>query len=224
MVDPLHEVLPRLTLLGLLDADNYTPILLLLFILAKPQGGRDAFWFTVGVVATQLAGGAYIASVFERYRDLDSWIVDWITVFGQMGLGGFLVLLSIVWRAEKAGGPDLDALESIGHRPIVWFGVGIAIELTKLLTGVVYVEAVQTILAATPVLPFQAGLLLYFNLVAFSPFILIWLIYIFAGSAHPERLARVRHWLLRHEPTLIRLALFAVGVFLIHNGYRYGAS
>ena len=223
MVDQLNDVLQRLFLLGLLDADNYTPILLLLFILAKPKGGRDAFWFTVGVVGTQLAGGVYIASLFERLEGVDSWLLDWVAVFGQTGLGALLILTALYWRAERTGADNMDALETIGHRPIAWFAVGIIVELTKLVTGVVYFEAIRTILTATEFVPTQVMLLIFFNVVAFVPFIIIWLVYMFAGAAHPERLVGMRRWLLAHEPVLIRVALFAVGIFLIYNGFSYAS-
>ncbi len=220
MTDTIYFFIPKLTILGVLDADNYTPILLLLFILAKPNGGRDGLWFTLGVVLTQLAGGFLFLHLLSNF-DADSrpfW--RWLAIYGQIILGVILVLTGLRWRPSVRE-ENSDTLENLGHRPIIWFSIGVFVEITKLLTAVVYVDAVRRILSVSDSMSDQLLLVLYFNLVAFSPMIVIWIIYLSVGVTSPSKMIRLRRWVVRREPTLIRFALVAVGVFLIYNGYTF---
>ncbi len=212
------ELAPRLTVLGILDADNYTPILILLFILAKPRGGVDGFWFTLGVVLTQFAGGVLFAYVVTKIDGVATPALGAIAVYGQILLGAGLVVLGAVWRPKRPRDEETAFLERMGHRPATWFSIGVFVEITKLMTAVVYFEAMRRIMTCCARLAEQLVLVIYFNAIAFAPMVLIWIVYLFVGAAHPERLTAARAWLLRHEPALIRFAFAAVGLFLVWNG------
>jgi len=227
MLDPaLAALLPTLTLLGILDTDNYTPILVLLFVLARRGGGPDAFWFTVGVVATQFAGGVLFALLYERLQALDLPWLRPVAVWGQITLGLGLVGAGLFWRKRSLHGSSMplhgngaeDLAQADTHNPVFWLVLGIAIEITKLLTGFVYFDAIRRIRDSGTVLAEQVGLLVYFNIVAFLPFILIWGLYLLLGRTNPEHLRKGRVWLQTHERALIRFAFIAVGAFLIVNG------
>jgi hypothetical protein len=223
MIETLIELLPRLTVLGILDADNYTPILLLLFILAKPHGGKDGFWFTAGVVLTQLAGGLMFAYFLSRIDVMNTPYLLWLGIYGQIALGILLVLTGAFWRPRPRNYLEKDILSGIGHRPIVWFSIGVLVEITKLMTAVVYFDAIRRVLAATAVISEQLLLVAYFNFIAFLPMVIIWLVYLAVGISRPDKLTTIRHWLVKHEPALIRFAFVAVGLFLVFNGYSLSA-
>lgn len=217
-MDTFNLLAPKLTVLGLLDADNYTPILILLFILATPRGGKDAFWFTIGVILTQLVGGVLFAYIILAYGETNSPNIHWLITFGQMLLGVFLALIGLFWRPRERANMGL-GLSKLGHRPITWFSVGIVVEITKLLTSIVYFDAVRRVLSATGEVADRILLLGYFNVIAFLPIFLIWIIYLGVGMSKPKTMANIRLWIVEREPLLIRFAFVAVGVFLIFNGY-----
>ncbi len=215
------ELAPRLTVLGVLDADNYTPILILLFILAKPRGGADGFWFTLGVVLTQFAGGLLFAYAVTKIDGAASPALRAIAVHGQIIVGAGLIAIGALWRPKRPSDHDAAFLERVGHRPLTWFSIGVFVEITKLMTAVVYFEAMRRIMTCCARVGEQLLLMTYFNAIAFAPMILIWIVYIFVGAAHPERLKAMRLWLLRREPALIRFAFAAVGLFLVWNGFSF---
>ncbi len=218
MMETFYLLTPKLTMLGLLDADNYTPILILLFILATPRGGKDAFWFTIGVILMQLAGGFLFAHAILAFGETLSPDIQWLLTYGQILFGVFLVLIGLFWRPRQRAKMGIGLLK-LGHRPITWFAVGVFVEITKLMTSVVYFDAVRRVLSATGAFADRILLLGYFNVIAFSPLLLIWIVYLSVGISKPKTMANIRLWIVEREPLLIRFAFVAVGVFLVFNGY-----
>jgi len=214
----------KLAFYGFLDADNWTPLLILLLILAQPRPMRAGVFFTIGVVVPQILGGVAYMSGWQRISEYVTKDVAFNAAVLQILVGSALVLLAVFSRPRHRQHDNMEELSKVvthGHSDLGWLLIGVLAELSKLATAAVYVAASILIVETTQSPIERAVLLGWFNLVSLSPFAAIWGIYILLASKAQPVLHAAQDWIANHQGVLFRGAIIILGLFFIYNGYSH---
>lgn len=215
------EVWSKLAFYGFLDADNWTPIVVLLLLLAQPHPLRPAFFFTIGVVVPQILGGVAYMSGWQKISEYVTEEVALIGLIIQFIIGVTLFGLAMFVRPRKRGFQRISQVFSTAHSDLGWLGLGILVELSKLATAAVYVVASILIVETCPHVLERAVMLGWFNLVSLTPFIVIWGIYLFLAQNAQKILHSAQDWITHHQGLLLRTAFAALGFFFLYNVYDH---
>lgn len=214
----------KLGFYGFLDADNWTPLLILLLILAQTRPVRAGVFFTIGVVVPQILGGVLYMSGWQRIADYVTEDVAFTAAVLQLLVGGGLVLVALIQRPKHRDHDNMEELSrmvSSGHSDFGWLAIGVLAELSKLATAAVYVAASIMIHEATTSMFERAIMLAWFNLVSLSPFAVIWGVYILLARNAQTVLHAAQDWITHHQAQLFRGAIVILGLFFIYNGYAH---
>lgn len=212
----------KLGFYGFLDADNWTPLLILLLILAQTRPVRAGVFFTIGVVVPQILGGVAYMSGWQHIDEYVTEEVAFTAAVFQLLVGGGLVLLALFHRPRHRDHDNMEELSRMvtsGHSDFGWLAIGVLAELSKLATAAVYVAASIMIVEATTSVIDRALMLAWFNLVSLSPFAVIWGIYILLARNAQKVLHAAQDWITHHQAQLFRGAIVILGAFFMYNGY-----
>ena len=207
------DVWGSVTALALWDTLNFPVMLMLIFVLGRPHPVAHGLAFSIGMLGTHFLGGLIFSHQAATGLADGLRAIAPLVPYLLFALGIALVAMGTLMR----GVPPRPSPARGDHTTAGWVAIGIALTMTKLPIAAAYALAVTQITEAAPNEAWVIIGLGYYNVVAFLPFLAIWIAF-FAWRASSQKFLGEINLLIRDNAArLVKWAMIGVGILLIGN-------
>jgi len=210
------EVWTQIGGIALVDAINFPVMLILIFVLGRPNPIANGLAYSAGMWGTHYVGGFVFAAGVSQ--SIGAFIISLgdNVAYIQIIVAGALFLSAAMMPRRPS---EETRMAGAGARSLSgWFLAGFGITMTKLPIAVLYGTAVGRMQSeAESALWFHLGLL-YYNVIAFLPFFLIWAVWGIWQERSRFFLDRLNVLIRDYASEVMKWGLMAVGVVLGTDG------
>ncbi len=207
--------------IALVDAINFPVLMMLIFVLGRPNALANALAYSAGMLGTHVAGGIVFAAGLSQLLTAwinGGWLSDLGASAGLMETGVGLLATGLALGMSTQPTDDQRARRAPTTGLASWFVIGFGITMTKLPIAVLYGTAMHQVATKSGNALWVGAGIAWYNLVAFLPFYGVWLIWLIWRSQSGRLLKRIGDFIQTYSPGVMKYGLLAIGILLAIDG------